>query len=66
MARRTLDSRAMNERDLHVLPIDDLRDHEESRDCWCAPTVSQEPDADPVVVHHAADGRELVEAHGLQ
>jgi hypothetical protein len=56
----------MNERDLHVLPIDDLRDHEESRDCWCAPTVSQEPDADPVVVHHAADGRELVEAHGLQ
>jgi hypothetical protein len=51
--------------DVHVLPVDDLREHEPTRACWCAPTVTQEEDADAVVVHHSADGRELVEAHGV-
>lgn len=23
--------------DIHVLPIHDLRDHDETRECWCRP-----------------------------
>lgn len=58
--------------DIHVLPIDDLRAHDESRACWCEPRLERdflddEPDADMVVIviHHSADGRELVEQHGV-
>lgn len=54
--------------DVHVLPIDDLRPHEETRDCWCHPDTQREPyeEAGIVVVHHSLDGRELVERYGLQ
>lgn len=53
--------------DLHVLPVNDLREHEETRDCWCHPDLTREDKyATVVVVHHAEDGRELVEEHGLQ
>lgn len=42
----------------HVLPVGDLRDHEES-DCWCKPAS---PEDDPsVIVHNALDGREAFE-----
>lgn len=54
-------------RDVHVVPIGDLREHEETLACWCGPRLQR---ADPestayVVVHHSADGRELVEQHGV-
>ena len=54
--------------DLHVLPINDLREHEETRDCWCHPAVTGEPyeETDVIVTHNSADGRELIEQHGLQ
>jgi len=53
--------------DVHVLPFDDLRAHEETRRCRCEPTLTQEDwDSDIVVVHNSADGRELVEQHGVQ
>jgi len=54
--------------DIHVMPLNDLREHEETRDCWCHPDCLREPyeEADIVVVHQAADGRELIEQHGLQ
>lgn len=51
-------------RDVHVLPINDLRTHAETRACWCRPALLVNPDADVhvlVVVHHSADGRELFE-----
>lgn len=53
--------------DVHVLPIGDLRVHEETRDCWCRPDKVREPyeEAAIVVVHNALDGRELIEAHGI-
>lgn len=41
----------------HVVPIDDLRDHLPSSDCWCYPTE----DEAGVLVHHAMDGREAFE-----
>lgn len=58
--------------DIHVLPLRDLKPHEETRWCWCEPRVEQEEAtreqlAGPaVVIHHSADGRELIEEHGVQ
>lgn len=54
--------------DLHVLPVDDLPEHEKTRECWCVPRVDYDPDTmmAVVIVHHALDGRELVEEHGVQ
>ncbi len=55
--------------DIHVLPVGDLREHIEAAQCWCTPDISMETAADGtrtlLVVHHAADGRELVEEHGV-
>lgn len=54
-----------NTHDIHVLPINDLREHQERRECWCLPRVDATSET-AVITHHAADGRELVERHGLQ
>ena len=40
----------------HVIPLDDLRPHSETPQCWCRPT-----DDEGVLVHHALDRREYVE-----
>ena len=37
----------------HVIPIDDLKPHLETADCWCHPT-----DDEGVMVHHSLDKRE--------
>lgn len=43
----------------HVLPINDLRDHEASKTCWCHPTQDEE---EPLVwIHHSMDRREEYE-----
>ena len=50
-----------NERDglsVHVIPMDDLRSHEECSKCHCNPRVDDEL---MVVVHSSFDGRELYE-----
>ena len=49
--------RAEEEIVVHVLPINDLRVHEESRQCWCRPTEN-EPG---IIVHNSLDGREHFE-----
>lgn len=43
----------------HIIPLDDLREHVTSVDCWCHPT----PDVDEplVIVHHSMDRREEYE-----
>jgi len=41
----------------HVIPIDDLYEHEVSAQCWCLPTTESET----VIVHNAADEREKYE-----
>jgi hypothetical protein len=44
---------------IHVVPVNDLRDHYASIDCWCKPTEDAEwPN---VWVHHAMDKREEYE-----
>jgi hypothetical protein len=53
-------------RDVHVVPVNDLRERASRRDCWCQPRLIREAGAAVVVVHQSADGRELVEQHGVQ
>jgi hypothetical protein len=44
---------------IHVVPINDLRRHTASPDCWCKPTEDEGwPD---VWVHHSMDKREEYE-----
>lgn len=50
----------------HVLPIDDLRAHVEAVLCWCEPAIEEIRPGLLIVTHHALDGRELVERHGVQ
>lgn len=50
--------KAMADNDVHVVPLNDYREHECSRNCWCCPSA----DDDGVVVHHAMDGRERYES----
>lgn len=39
--------------DWHVLPRNDLREHSDTRNCWCGPTEDE-----GVFVHHSMDRRE--------
>ncbi|EGY53137.1 hypothetical protein [Neisseria shayeganii] len=48
----------MTKNDVHVIPLNDYREHDQSRDCWCCPTVND----DGLVIHHAMDGRERYES----
>ncbi len=44
---------------LHVVPLNDLREHVSSKDCWCKPT--EDDQVDDVWVHHSMDKREEYE-----
>ena len=65
MAPRQRTDELQDGRDLHVVPVKDLRKHELRRGCWCAPRLT-DVEGTVVVTHQSMDGRELVEAHGLQ
>lgn len=43
----------------HVVPLNDLRDHEPNINCWCNPT--EDEDYEGVWIHHAMDDRESYE-----
>ena len=42
---------------IHIIPVEDLREHAERIDCWCRPRVEVEENG-ILIVHHALDGRE--------
>ena len=42
----------------HIVPVNDLREHKLTPECWCLPTPDDEHD---VWVHHSLDGREAFE-----
>lgn len=50
---------------VHVVPVDDLIDHETTDDCPCGPTARPVARDDGgvgwVMVHHSLDGREETE-----
>lgn len=41
---------------VHVMPVEDLREHVCGDDCWCSPT-----DDEGVIIHNSMDGREFFE-----
>ena len=43
--------------DIHVMPVNDLRKHIDSPDCWCKPTQ----DEPGLWAHHSLDRREEYE-----
>jgi hypothetical protein len=43
----------------HVIPIDDLREHDPEKGCWCNPMPDQ-ADSD-VLIHNALDRRDFLE-----
>ena len=44
---------------IHTIPVDDLREHMESRECWCKPR--QDEDEPHVWIHNSMDRREEYE-----
>lgn len=46
-----------NTEKVHIVPIDDIRDHQDSIECWCEPFEVE----DGVIVHNSLDGREKYE-----
>jgi hypothetical protein len=40
----------------HIYPVEDLKPHDMTDDCWCAPCVE-----DDLVIHNAMDERETYE-----
>lgn len=59
-------------RHIHVIPIDDLREHSMSIDCWCYPvegdTVQSKHTGEwgRTIIHNAQDCREKWERQGLK
>ncbi|MCA3152070.1 MAG: hypothetical protein ING77_12920 [Rhodocyclaceae bacterium] len=50
--------------ELHVVPLDDLREHELDGACWCKPVEDVEHPG--LWTHHALDGRENYEEGRLR
>ncbi len=46
----------------HVIPLNDLTEHERSMGCWCKPREEEPGEVGYIVVHNAADMREEDEA----
>jgi len=46
-----------NKENFHVVPRDDLRDHELTHECWCRPVINE----DEIIVHNSMDRREEYE-----
>lgn len=44
---------------MHVVPLNDLRDHSASVDCWCKP--SEDDECPGLWLHHSMDRREEYE-----
>lgn len=52
-------------RGVHVYPIADLKKHVlKGTRCWCKPTFKLEGKS-KIFTHNSADGRELIERHGI-
>jgi len=49
----------MDDERVHVVPINDWREHDPSVECWCKPTPDDEEPR--IIVHHSMDRREEYE-----
>lgn len=48
---------------IHVIPINDIKEHEESINCWCCPTRDKE---DPTVIIHNVFAEEYGDERTLE
>lgn len=62
-ARRRLGDGVTDE--IHILPVNDLVDHDSDAECVCGPTAEPVERDDGTIgwlhIHHSLDGRELTE-----
>jgi hypothetical protein len=42
---------------IHVIPVEDYREHDSTMQCWCRPDLDEEG----LAIHHSMDGRESYE-----
>lgn len=50
---------------LHVIPLDDLIEHQESLMCACEPTICLDS-GHTMIIHNSFDGREIIkEVHKI-
>ncbi len=49
---------------IHIVPTNDLKEHEESSTCECLPELIVE-NGTMLFVHNSYDGREIIELKGL-
>lgn len=47
--------------EVHVVPMNDLREHDLNWDCWCSPDIELEKGPLPIMIHHSKDKREWKE-----
>ena len=45
---------------IHILPINDIKEHEETTTCECCPSVAFE-NGEMIIIHNSFDKRELNE-----
>ena len=50
---------------LHIIPIKDIQEHEESTTCNCYPSVEFE-NGEMIIIHNSYDGRELNENNNYE
>lgn len=43
---------------IHVIPVNDLKEHIDSSTCECKPKIISEDDCEMICVHNSYDGRE--------
>ena len=48
----------------NIIPLNDLKEHEENSTCSCNPEVFFE-NGDMIIIHNSFDGRENIEEGGL-
>jgi hypothetical protein len=46
---------------IHIIPINDLKPHDETTTCDCFPKVQFEDNGEMLVIHNSFDGREKTE-----
>ena len=46
---------------IHILPVNDLKEHEELTTCECKPRIEILDNGEIMVVHNSYDGREYIE-----
>ena len=51
---------------VHILPINDLKEHEENTTCECNPKVEVLENGEILVIHNSYDRREVTEEARLE